>query len=451
MTGEELARISPANFTRRLFRNYKIPPHVARIDLALRRLAAGETRRLMISMPPRHGKSLLASKGFPLWFLGHDPSRQVILTGYGQNLPSTHSRFIRGNLAEAAEVFPALAIADGAAAVDHWQTTQGGGVLAAGVGGGITGHGGDLLLVDDPIKDWKTANSRAYKDAAWDWFNSTLETRLSPGGVILLIQTRWAVDDLAGRIIAAEGQDWEIISLPAISDEGTDHEAALWPERYPLERLRKIREKTKGRIWSSLYQQQPIEHSEEALGDPKRGPVVLWRAGATEAELAWMPRPVYGYVDPAAGGEDSTAVVFGGPLPDGRIGILAAGMWRKRSVDMADIIAAMAREVGCELLTVEDNLDRGYTRAVLEERGVNTRAHMATKNKVGRIGQYVKARYAELVFGPRCAPEYLSEVAGWWELAKHDDAADALAGLVETLDAGRHIAALDYEDFPYFG
>lgn len=442
--GIQLARFHPADFARWVFPDYRAPAHIMQIGDALRALAAGTIKRLAISMPPRHGKSWLASRAFPLWYLGTDPTRNVILTSYGADLATDHSRWIRNAIPDAQRIFPGLTMADDCKAADAWQTSAGGSVFAAGVGGPITGRGADLAIIDDPIKNWEDAQSIGTKRKIYEWYQSTLLTRLSPAGRVLLIQTRWALDDLAGRILDAE-TGWTVLRLPAIADEGTDHEAALWADQYPLDKLRDIRDRVGARIWSTVYQQQPTELSAEALGDPVRGPVCI------EGPEAWTVRDVFGYVDPAGKGEDSTAVVFGGALPDGRIGIVAAGCWRQRSIDLADVISGMAREVGCQALVVEDNYDRGYTRDALQQRGVHTRPHTATKNKVGRIGQYVKARYRDIVHGPRCSPDYLSSLAGWWELAKHDDAADALAGLVETLDAGRQVAALDYEDFPYFG
>lgn len=220
----------------------------------------GECDRLMIFMPPRHGKSELASKRFPAWCLGRNPKRQIIAASYNSDLASDFGRNVRNLVAEPefTQVFPGVTLAPDSQAANRMNTNAGGTYVAAGVGTAVTGRGAHIALIDDPLKDREEADSERRRDTVWDWYRSTLFTRLMPGGSIVLIQTRWHEDDLAGRLLEAEGNkrdggQWEVLELPAI---GQNYEA-LWPEWYPIEALERIKATVGPREWSALYQQSP--------------------------------------------------------------------------------------------------------------------------------------------------------------------------------------------------
>ena len=215
----------------------------------------GEIDRLMIFMPPRHGKSELASKRFPAWCLGRQPKRQIIAASYNSDLANDFGRNVRNIVAEPefAQVFPNVGLAPDSQAANRMNTNHGGTYVAAGVGTAVTGRGADIALIDDPFKDREEADSERRRDVVWDWYRSTLFTRLMPGGAVVLIQTRWHEDDLAGRLLEAEGDQWEVLDLPAINKAGE----ALWPEWYDLKALNRIKDTIGQREWSALYQQQP--------------------------------------------------------------------------------------------------------------------------------------------------------------------------------------------------
>lgn len=158
--------------------------------------------RLMLWMPPRHGKSEIASVRFPEWVLGRHPEWEFIATSYALDLPLGFSRRIRSRIPEAdyQAIFSKTQLSKDATAAESWRTTAGGGYRAAGVGGGITGMGAHILLIDDPVKDQEEADSETIRQKVWDWFGTTAYTRLAPGGGILVIQTRWHDDDLSGRL-----------------------------------------------------------------------------------------------------------------------------------------------------------------------------------------------------------------------------------------------------------
>lgn len=237
---------------------YVPAPHHALIAAKLEAVERGEIKRLMITMPPRHGKSELASRRFPAWYIGRNPGKQIIAASYNSDLASDFGREVRNIVSspEYSKLFGTALAADSQAA-NRWHTDAGGMYVAAGVGTAITGRGADILLIDDPFKDREEADSEIRRGRVWDWYTSTAYTRLMPGGAVVIINTRWHDDDLSGRLLADmqdSGDQWEVLSLPAIRPDGS----ALWPEWYPLERLEQIRSVLPARDWNSLYQQNPI-------------------------------------------------------------------------------------------------------------------------------------------------------------------------------------------------
>lgn len=221
--------------------------------------------RLMLFMPPRHGKSFIASERFPVWHLGRNPSHQILLTSYGQILSDKFSKRAR-SLARSqivTESFPNFILDSERQAVQEWETSAGGGYRSVGIGGGATGTGCDILIIDDPIKNAMEANSKAKRDSDWEWYQTTAYTRLMPGGGILIIQTRWHEDDLSGRLLKAtsdEGDNWETVIYPAIAEHDESYRKAgeaLHPERFDIVKLTRIKNVIKSRAWNSLYQQRP--------------------------------------------------------------------------------------------------------------------------------------------------------------------------------------------------
>lgn len=211
----------------------------------------------MIALPPRHGKSELASRRFPAWYLGRNPAKNIITASYNSDLATDFGREVRNIVAssEYQNLFE-RSLAQDSKAANRWHTELGGAYVAAGVGTAVTGRGAHVLLIDDPLKDREEAESELRRQRIWDWYTSTAYTRLAPGGAVVVIQTRWHEDDLVGRLLAQQetgGDKWEVLSLPAIDNEGK----ALWPEWYDLPALERIRQAIGPRDWSALYQQRP--------------------------------------------------------------------------------------------------------------------------------------------------------------------------------------------------
>jgi predicted phage terminase large subunit-like protein len=295
MASRVLARRSLLQFTKKTHPSYQAgwvhDDICRRLQRFSQQVRERKSPRLMLLMPPRHGKSELASIRFPAWHLGHAPQHEIINVGYNLDLPMRFSRKVREILRDPIyrAMFPNTILDPDSQGAEAWNTTMGGGFQAAGVGGGITGKGAHILLVDDPIKNMQEADSAVIRDTLWDWYLSTAYTRLAPGGGVLVIETWWNDDDLAGRIQRAmesdpEADQFEMVKYPALAETfeyrhkesleiirlpeavspGEEYELlrepdqALHSDRYDEVALRRIRANQEPRIWSALYQQNPI-------------------------------------------------------------------------------------------------------------------------------------------------------------------------------------------------
>ncbi len=211
---------------------------------------------LLIVMPPRHGKSELGSILFPAWYLGRNPDKEIITISYSGELAQDFGGKTRGLINdEAYKLIFNVRLKEDEQAKAKWKTDKGGSYTSTGVGGAITGRGANILLFDDPIKNREEAESEVYRNKVWQFFTSTAFTRLEPNGVIIIILTRWHIDDLAGRILENEElkNKIKIIHFPAIKDD-----KALWPERYSIDVLEGIKNTIGPYDFSALYQGSPI-------------------------------------------------------------------------------------------------------------------------------------------------------------------------------------------------
>lgn len=297
----EVARSSPAGFAWVASGHKWIPAkHLLLISDRLSAVARGEIDRLMVFMPPRAGKSQLISEYTPPWYLGCFPNRRIILASYGAELASTWGRKSRDHLTEWGPSIFNVRVAGGSKAADRWDLSgQEGGMVTAGVGGPITGRGAHLFIIDDPIKDAEEAASDLIRRKHVDWWKSTARTRLMPGGAVVLLQTRWHEMDLAGALLAEmeeDGDQWEVLSLPAIAEAdddplGRQPGEALWPEMYDEATLEATRRATGGYFWTAMYQQRPAPPEGFLF---KRKDFRYWRletrmVGAIEQRLYVLP------------------------------------------------------------------------------------------------------------------------------------------------------------------
>lgn len=258
----------------------------------LRRITDGSAKRLMIFVPPRHGKSELVTVRYVAWRLIRDARMNVIIGCYNQRLANRFSRKIK-------QVTEGLLVrSKSKRATEEWDTAAGGSVKAVGVGSGITGFGGDLIIIDDPVKGRAIANSANFRDKLWDWYKDDVHTRLEPGAAVILIQTRWHDDDLAGRLLKDMedgGEYWDVVRLPALAEVeekgsggveeigrttsastlsflrssapqlpdfhdplGRNPGEALWPERFDRDTLLATKRRQGAWSFAALYQQRPL-------------------------------------------------------------------------------------------------------------------------------------------------------------------------------------------------
>lgn len=239
-------------------------PALDLIDQALVDVFNTPDGRLIISMPPQEGKSQRASRRFPLWALTQNLDARIAIASYEANVARRWGRAIRDDIKIHADTL-GLTIRDDLSAQGEWQLDgHEGGVYTAGVGGALTGRPVDILIIDDPIKDRKQADSEVYRDDTWDWWTDVAATRLAPGAPVVLILTRWHHDDLAGRLLAAEdGHLWNVINIPAKAENPDDPLGRKVGEFMQSARGRTLAQwaaievRSGPRTWASLYQGHP--------------------------------------------------------------------------------------------------------------------------------------------------------------------------------------------------
>lgn len=421
----------------------------------LQRVAEGQTKRLILNMPPQHGKSRLTTVELPTWLLGQRPDARIVVASYSQDLSSRHSKLARARISEPfySHLFPGCRLVATDKAAHNWSTTAGGGYKAVGVGGSLTGHGADLVIIDDPLKDFSEAHSPSMREKVWDWFLSVAFTRLAPNGAVVIIMTRWHVDDLVGRLIdperaeqmRAEGledrESWELINLPALAEKddplGRPKGAALFPERYSAQRLQDIRQTVGAYKWSALYEGQPVPRGGNYINAEAFN---LIGPDDVPKDLYWVR-----FWDLAASSKstaDFTAGVKGALTKDGNFYLqdMAMGQWAwpKAREIICNIGEAEGISVGVEAVggfkTGYENL-RETMRSDVPMREIG-----AEKDKLTRALPWIALAEAGKVF----------LVRGKWNLefmlqaetfpnGKHDDMVDAVSGVYQMLKTRRTI------------
>lgn len=289
----------------------------------LEAVARGECDRLALFLPPGSAKSTYASVLFPPWYLAAGAHRSIIAASHTAELAERWGRKVRNLVAEH-EPLLGFGVAGDNKAAGRWETSEEGEYYAAGVGGSITGRRSDLAIIDDPIRSREDADSKLIRDKQWDWYKFDLMTRLKPGAAVILIQTRWHEDDLAGRLLAEEGDRWRVVSLPMEAELNDPLKRQpgepLWPEWF-TDQMR-ADAKRDARLWSALYQQRPT---------PEEGAFFRaeWFRPAAPPPRDQMR--IYGASDYAvtADGGDYTVHVVVGIDPDGRMHLL--DLWRKQA------------------------------------------------------------------------------------------------------------------------
>lgn len=298
------ARNSLIDFTEQTHHRYRTAAHHRIIAEHLERVERREIDRLMLLLPPRHGKTELASRRYPPWNLGRNPNRQVIAASATETFATDVGREVRNivRTEEFAGVFPNVHLAPDSTAAGRWHTNHGGIFAAVGVGSQILGKGADDFIIDDPFATMEDAQSELQRKRVIEWYQGSVYNRLQPQGTIVVINHRMHEGDLSGYLLERQnfgGDKWEVVELPAISSEGE----ALWPEAYPIDALERIRANTQPRFWQALFQQNP---------QPDEGTFFQRDWFKTWAELPKLR--IYGFSDYAVtdgGGDWTVHRVFG--------------------------------------------------------------------------------------------------------------------------------------------
>lgn len=243
-----------------------INKHHVLIASYLEALEKGKITRLIINLPPRHTKTMLAAENFIAWYMGRNPTHQIIYTTYSHERAGDTGLVIKRlvNSDNHLHTFPTCEISKDSKSKNKLSTTRGGNLFSVGVGGALTGRGAHILLLDDVVKSREDAESEVSRKKIIEWFQGTAMTRLMPGGKIILLSTRWHADDIAGHILREHRKNWTLLSIPAIcEDETTDlvgrkEGDALWPEWMDEKALAERKEAIGAREFNAQYQQNPF-------------------------------------------------------------------------------------------------------------------------------------------------------------------------------------------------
>lgn len=437
-----------------------------------------QIRRLMINMPPRHGKSFLATTLFPVYYMGRKPNREVMSVSYNEELAKTFGRAARDNARDplVQQVFPSFVLSDESRAVDMWKTLANGVYYGVGMGGTTTGRGANLLIVDDPIKNRNEAESAANRNTNWNFYVSALVNRKQPerDGTLpieIIILTRWHPDDLAGRLMETnewKNGEWMHVIYPALKPiktlgthrtelppdhprylspadaQRTTHKAryipdityeALWPERFPVEELLKLKALNE-REFASLFQQTPYVQGGNLIKatwfQRFDTPLDRYNSLVICADTAFK----------ANSQSDYTVIMTGGLTPEGDIHILEIGRNKWDFPQLKRVLGAYNmrwRGKGLRGIYIED---RASGQSLLQELRSNSGMSVIPwsakgfgTDKVARANAVTPIIEGGRVFLPKEATwlEAFIEEVQTFPASKHDDQVDAMTMLIDVL------------------
>ncbi len=446
----DLARLSPLGLA--LFANkgmWETPAHMRLLNRKLVDVAAGRTKRLLVELHPRAGKSELISHYFPAWYLGTTPERRVLLASYDQPFATSWSRQARQVLIEHGQQVFGLRVSERNGTAEWWDLPgHRGYMFASGVGGGMTGKGGALLIIDDPVKSAEQVRSALMRDRTWEWYRSHAYPRLEEqGGAVVLVMSRWHEDDLAGRLLEDSrrgGEQWEELRIPALADGPDDplgraEGEAMWPSHFDRDQLERIK-RTLGEYWfSALYQGRPRgEEGAQFMREQVRwfmsdgDDFVLDLANGQKQRIAEAACGRFVTVDLAISEKetaDYTVSLACAIAPN--LGLIVLDVMRDRVTPGTHVerIAQHMREWDCPYALIEAVQFQADVVARARRRGLVAERLSAKGDKLTRAQTAVKMWNSGQVWLPAnasWASVFLDEVCGF-PLAAHDDQVDALA------------------------
>lgn len=409
-----------------------------RIALAVRDVENGYERRLIVSMPPRSGKSQLTSVYLPVWLLRKHPEWRVAVISHESTLAVNWGRQVRRIITSNPEL--GIQLASDLKAAGEWQVVEGGGVLARSVRGSLTGRGAKVMLVDDPHKDFAEVHSAASRDAVWDWWTSVALTRLEPPSLVVVLATRWHEDDLLGRLLERDDGTWEQIRFPAIAEEqdalgrapGDPLLSPLLDETRDgaLTRWAEVRQAVGEYAWAGLYQQQPSPASGAIF---KRDHWVLYEEAPPEHEY---DRLLTSWDCAFKGNDDSDYVVgqlWGSRGADRYLIDQVRGQWT-----FTETLNQMRTFCGRHNATEHIVEDKANGTAILDvlRREISGMVAVSPKDakevRARAITPQVEAGNVHLPARAHFTQELLAELTAF-PGGKHDDAVDALTQALSRL------------------
>ena len=428
-------------FCQHMQADYKVGKHHRILSNLLMEIAAGKKDRVCVNIPPRHGKSQLVSIYFPAWFLGKFPNKKVMMVSHTTDLAVDFGRKVRNIVDSDAykQIFPTVTLAADSKSAGRWNTNVGGEYYACGIGSSIAGRGADLLLVDDPHSEQDVINGNFdVFDKAYEWFTYGARTRLMPQGKVAIIQTRWHLDDLTGRVVKdmamnAGSDQYEVVEFPAIIDtidkSGAPTQKALWPEFYDLPALLRTKASMPLFQWNAQYQQNPT--SEEASVVKRE----WWKVWTKEDP----PRCDYLIMSLDAAAEahnraDFTALTTWGVFNNEEAGayhiILLNSI--KRRMEFPELKALALEEYKewePDAFIVEKKSNGVPLFQELRRQGIPLQEytpHRGSGDKLARLNSVADIVMSGLVWVPetRWAEELVEEIAGF-PFSSHDDLVDS--------------------------
>ena len=439
--------------------DYMVGEHHKIITSLLQEVEEGVKDRVAVSLPPRFGKSYLISYYYPAWYLGKHPNHQIIMASHTADLAVDFSRKVRNliNSPEYRRIFPDVSIAADAKAAGRWDTNKGGIVFAVGVGGAVAGRGANLLLVDDAFseQDVLAGNTDIY-DKTYQWFTYGARTRLMPDGRVIVIHTRWAKQDLIGRLVKDMAMNeladqYEVVEFPAILPSGK----SLWPEMWPVEKLERTRASMPAFQWSSQYQQNPtaeesaiVKREWWKIWEPEKPPKCEYTLLSYDTAFSTNNRADY-----------SACTNWGVWRNDrGEAQVILLNSWKNKLEfpELKQKAFEDYKEWNPDGVIVEAKASGAPLIAELRRAGIPAQEYVPSKgnDKIARLNSVADMFASGMVWVPRTrwAEEVVEEVASF-PAGEHDDLVDSTTMALLRIRQGGLIrlkSDYDSDDIPSF-
>lgn len=410
---------------------FQTPTHILKIAEKLTEAANGKNKRIIINVPPGHGKSHLCTEIFPTWYLGNHPKHDVMVASYAASLASGFVRWQRNTIdsVDYREVFPDVHPGD-KWTEDDWELLQGGSGMGAGVDGGFTGRRANVVIIDDVYKNFQAAMSEVTQETVWNWYRFVIRTRLAPNGVIIIVNTRAAKNDLSGRLLERNETGvkvtWDHVLFPALNADGS----VLFPNLYSVAEINDIRTDLGEDIFQTVYQQNPQINKKAKLLSEIR----IVETPSTKTKK-------FAFLDPGGFGDgdnvdyNALAIGFVNDILNNRdlvgqeVHIACGEIWQSFD-ETYDIVERLCKQHNVSVLYIESNAAQATIAKEFTRRGIIVdKVHNST-NKHLRIITNLKSNLKYVTFGHGVSPDFINQVTEYSLSSKHDDAPDSVACLI---------------------